>query len=114
MTLLRLYRQADAGDAAREMLASGAAAAVVLAAVAPIFLLVNWAPAPLVLPLLAVTWMAIAAVVAAIGLGLRPDRRPGEIGLWDIAAGFLFMGCAAALLSDPDALVALLGPASAD
>jgi hypothetical protein len=80
-----------------------------LAAV-PIVLLLPFAPRTLVLPILSLAAIAVAGLVALLAWAF-PARAHGDtVTAWDIAGAFALMGCAAAMLSEPENVVNLLGP----
>ncbi len=63
-------------------------------------------PAPLLLPA-----FSIAAVTAALAAGLfswllKREQRTAHVNSWDVAGGLMFVGVAAALMSNPEAALA--------
>lgn len=67
-----------------------------------------WAlPPPLVLPSIGV--LAIATAIAIAGAAwLTTQRKTATVNYWDIAGALTFIGIFAALLSDPELVLALL------
>jgi len=66
-------------------------------------------PRPLWLPVLSLAAIGVAAL-AAFAAWLHGEREESvSVTLWDIAGAFAFVGCAAAMLSRPEALLGLLG-----
>jgi hypothetical protein len=88
-----------------------AALAVLTAqAAAPIVLLIPFAPRPLVLPILSLASIAVAGLAALVAWAF-PARRGGDtITAWDVAGAFALIGCGAAMLSEPENVLNLLGP----
>jgi hypothetical protein len=85
----------------------------VLAALAavPIALLIPFAPRPLVLPILSVAAIAIAGVTALVAWAFSARRGGDTITAWDVAGAFALIGCGAAMLSEPENVLNLLGSA---
>jgi hypothetical protein len=77
----------------------------------PIVLLIPFAPRPLVLPILSLAAIAVAGLAALVAW-VFPARPGGAtITAWDVAGAFALIGCGAAMLSEPENVLNLLGPA---
>jgi hypothetical protein len=81
-----------------------------LAAV-PIVLVIPFAPRPLVLPILSLAAIAVAGLAALVAWAFPPRRGGDTITAWDVAGAFALIGCGAAMLSEPENVLSLLGPA---
>ena len=81
-----------------------------LAAV-PIVALIPFAPRPLILPILSLVALAVAALAALIAWASSPRRGEDTITAWDVAGAFALIGCGAAMLSEPENVLNLLGSA---
>jgi hypothetical protein len=57
--------------------------------------------------------MTVAAVAALIGWALRARWEGDRVTFWDIAGAFFFIGCAAAVLSQPENVLQLFGVSAA-
>jgi hypothetical protein len=87
-------------------------AAVAVAGSVPLLLIAALAPAGVVLPVFAVEAFVVAAVAAAVArLTSTPWGAP-RVSLWDVCGAFTFIGCAAAMVSEPENLLKLFGPAT--
>jgi hypothetical protein len=65
-------------------------------------------PAPLVLPVLSAFAVTTALAVAAYAC-LRSVKQTGaRLTAWDVAGGLIFIGFAAAMLSNPESITPLL------
>lgn len=74
---------------------------------APAFLMINFLDAQLVLPALSILLFSDAMVMALLAW-VKSENEPLEnVTLWELAGAFTMMGCAAAILGEPDQ-VALL------
>jgi hypothetical protein len=85
------------------------AAALMLAAAAPIVFTAALVPSTVVLPVL-----SVAALIAAAGVALAAWRSNARahgnaVTLWDIAGASALIGCGAAMLSKPENVVDLFG-----
>jgi hypothetical protein len=75
---------------------------VVLAApVVPLCAVVLLVRVPLVLPSLSLVSIASAAGIALLAWWIPVHRASDRITLWDVAGLYAFLGCAAAMLSEP-------------
>jgi hypothetical protein len=81
-----------------------------LAAV-PIVLIAAFVSRPLVLPVLSLSAITVAALVALLAWASRAKRRGDTLTAWDIAGACALIGCGAAMLSEPENVLNLLGPA---
>jgi membrane protease YdiL (CAAX protease family) len=78
-------------------------------AAAPAILLAAVLPPALLLPSLSLAALALAALAAAIAWIVGASRRGDHVTLWDVAGAFTLIGCAAAMLSKPESILALFG-----
>lgn len=75
----------------------------------PVFLLAWAVPSPLVLPAVSLGFFAIAAAAAATAWVGRAKRTDLRVTTWDVAGAFVLIGCAAAMLSQPENVLRLFG-----
>ena len=78
---------------------------LVLLAAAPIVLVATLVPRVAVLPALSLAAIAIAAIVATLAWWRNANRHAATVTLWDVAGAFMLIGCAAAMLSQPENLM---------
>lgn len=74
---------------------------------APAFLMINFLDPQLVLPGLSILLFAGAMIAALLARRKSEGETLENVTLWDVAGAFTLMGCAAAILGEPDQ-VALL------
>jgi len=84
-------------------------AVLIALAAAPIVLLLPFAPRTLVLPILSLAAIAAAGLAALLAWAFPARPRGDTVTAWDIAGAFALIGCAAAMLSEPENVVNLLG-----
>lgn len=77
-------------------------AAMAVAAALPLLLLVVLFPRPLVLPVLCLVAIVGAAVVSFVAWKRDSARDAQHVTAWDIAGALVLVGCAAAMLSQPE------------
>jgi hypothetical protein len=82
-------------------------AAVALAGLS-LLALARLVPAPLLLPTLSIVLLTMSGGCALLAWRLNGRRRPDRIDLWDIAGACAFVGCAAAMLSQPEHVLGVL------
>ncbi|WP_194454971.1 hypothetical protein [Bradyrhizobium sp. CCBAU 53421] len=68
----------------------------------PIVLTVRLVEPALVLPALSLVLFAEAAIAALAARVIHMRASVANLTLWDFAGAFTFMGCAAAILGEPD------------
>lgn len=68
----------------------------------PIVLTLRWVEPALVLPALSLLLFTEAAIAAIAARVIRARTSADHLTLWDFAGAFTFMGCAAAILGEPD------------
>ncbi|MGY4161143.1 putative membrane protein [Bradyrhizobium sp. USDA 4461] len=68
----------------------------------PIVLTVRLVELALVLPALSLALFAEAAIAALAARVIHARTSVAKLTLWDFAGAFTFMGCAAAILGEPD------------
>ncbi|WP_092127232.1 hypothetical protein [Bradyrhizobium erythrophlei] len=68
----------------------------------PIILTVRLVEPALVLPALSLVLFAEAAIAALAARVIHMRASVANLTLWDFAGAFTFMGCAAAILGEPD------------
>jgi hypothetical protein len=101
----------SATEAVLNYLKPHATLAVVTAlAAAPIVLIGAFVPRPLVLPVVSLAAIAAAALAALLAWA-GASRRRDTLTTWDIAGALAFIGCGAAMLSEPENVLDLLGHA---
>ena len=76
---------------------------------APILVAISLVPRAAAVPVICLTAFGLAAVVAlaAWSLGARRDRD--NVTPWDIAGAFVLVGCAAAVLAEPENILQTFG-----
>jgi len=82
---------------------------LVLLAAAPLFVVAVFVPRALFLPSVALAALGAAATVAFIAWWSRARRHGQTITLWDIAGACTLIGCAAAMLSEPEIVITTIG-----
>lgn len=80
-----------------------------LVATAPAVLLAAVLPPALLLPSLSLAALALAALAASIAWIVGASRRGDHVTLWDVAGALTLIGCAAAMLSNRESILALFG-----
>jgi hypothetical protein len=83
--------------------------ALAVLAAAPIMLVAVLVPRALVLPALSLTAIAIAMAAGTIAWWRRSREHAPTVTLWDVAGAFMLIGCAAAMLSQPEHLLEVFG-----
>jgi|SRR6185369_2348554 hypothetical protein len=96
----RPYRPAQAALNPVVLLTSLAIAAAV-----PLLLLASFVPRPLVLPVLSLTALGCAAVLALTAYWRNAPRHVESITLWDLAGGAALIGFAAGMLTGPEQIL---------
>lgn len=84
-------------------------AGLTLVAAAPLLLAAALVPRTVVLPTLTLAAIAAAGLAALAAWSLGARRHAKTITLWDIAGAFALIGCAAAMLSEPENVLQTLG-----
>jgi hypothetical protein len=84
-------------------------AAMTLLAAAPIVLVAVFVPRPLVLPVVSLVAITAAGLAALLAWLIRAKRRGNSLTTWDVAGACALIGCAAAMLSEPENVLAVLG-----
>lgn len=80
-------------------------AGLVTLATLPILLVASLVPRTLVLPSLSLVAIAAAALAALVAWSLGTRRHGNTVTLWDIAGALMLIGCAAAMLSEPERIL---------
>ena len=80
-------------------------AATATAAVLPLLLLISVVPRPLVLPVLCLVAAAGACALSFLAWKRGTIDNPQRVTTWDVAGAFAFIGCAAAIMSNPEHLI---------
>jgi len=99
------YRPARAALSPVVLLTSLAVATIV-----PVMLLASFVPRPLVLPVLSLTALGCAAVLALAAYWRRAPRHVESITLWDLAGGAALIGFAAGMLTGPEQIIYFVDP----
>jgi hypothetical protein len=73
-------------------------------------LLASFVPRPLVLPVLSLTALGCAAVLALAAYWRRAPRHVDSITLWDLAGGAALIGFAAGMLTGPEQIIYFVDP----
>jgi hypothetical protein len=82
-------------------------AAMAAVAALPLIALSALLPRPLVLPVLCLIAIAAAAVVSLVAWKRGAARDSRHVTAWDVAGALILVGCAAAMLSDPEQVIYL-------
>ena len=97
------------GRGAAVISAQAALALMVSVAAMPILLAMALVPPAAVLPAISFAAFAMAAI-AVLAAWLRHAPRQGvSVTLWDVAGALVLIGCAAAMLTQPEHLVEIFG-----
>jgi hypothetical protein len=81
-----------------------------VAAAVPLLLLVSFVPRPLVLPVLSLSALGCAAVLALAAYWRHAPRHVEGITLWDLAGGIALIGFAAGMLTGPEQILYFMDP----
>lgn len=81
------------------------AGALMLLAATPILLVAALVPRAAVLPTISLIAIAAAAGAAALAWWRKARRHAATVTLWDVAGAFVLIGCAAAMMSQPENLL---------
>jgi hypothetical protein len=87
-------------------------AGMAASAALPLLLLTVLLPRPLVLPVLCLVAIAGAAVVSFVAWKRGSARDAQHLTAWDVAGALVLVGCAAAMLSQPEQVIYLAETAS--
>jgi Na+/melibiose symporter-like transporter len=87
--------------------------AMAASAALPLYALTTLVPRELVLPALCLIAVAGAAIASLVAWRRGSVRNPQRVTAWDVAGALAFVACAAAILSDPQQIVALGNAATA-
>jgi hypothetical protein len=82
---------------------------LVLLGALPILLVAMLVPQVAVLPTLSLSALTLAAGTAAIAWWRKASRRGNTITLWDVAGALMLIGCAAAMMTQPEHLLEVFG-----
>ncbi|MPZ57638.1 MAG: hypothetical protein GEU91_14285 [Rhizobiales bacterium] len=106
----RRLAYADIVDALRP---HAALALFTLLAAIPLLLIASLTPAPLVLPVFSIIFLAFAGLVALFAWQTSAVRHSRTVTSWDVAGAFAFVGFAAAILSKPENILLAFAGATA-
>jgi hypothetical protein len=84
-------------------------AVLTVLAAAPIALVAVFVPRPLVLPVVSLIAIAAAGLAALLAWLIQTQQRSNTLTTWDVAGACALIGCAAAMLSEPENVIGLLG-----
>lgn len=84
-------------------------AGLALFAAAPLFVIAALVPRAVFLPSVSLAAIAAAATTAFMAWWFGARRHSQTITLWDIAGAFVLIGCAAAMMSEPESLLQVGG-----
>lgn len=82
---------------------------MVLLAGAPLLFVATIVPHAAVLPAISLTAIALAAAIGAFAWWRNTKRHTATVTLWDIAGAFMLIGCAAAMMTQPENLMQVFG-----
>lgn len=83
--------------------------ALSLLAAAPFMLAIAFVPPAAVLPTISLAALTLAALVAGYAWWRKANRHGQTVTLWDVAGACVLIGCAAAMLTEPDNLMQVFG-----
>jgi hypothetical protein len=106
-------RQWAYGDTIASLGPRAIPAVLAVAAAGVVLLLPAHLRAPLVLPILSVASLAIAGFAALFAWWSGCERHSAQVTGWDVSGAFALIGCAAAMLSEPDSVLRALDQAMA-
>jgi len=69
-------------------------------------------PGSVLLPALSLLSFAIAGGLSLLAWLVQAERRTSHMNLWDVAGAYVFIGCAAGMLSRPEHVLELFGVAT--
>jgi hypothetical protein len=84
-------------------------AVLALAAAAPIAFIAALVPRELVLAAFSIVAMTVAITIAAMAWWRNAARHSANVTSWDVAGVFMLIGCAAAIMTEPENLLQLFG-----
>lgn len=87
-------------------------AGLALLAAAPLFIIAALVPRPLFLPSISLAAIAAAAAASFAAWWLGSHRHGNTVTLWDVAGACALIGCAAAMLSEPEVILTTIGKTS--
>jgi hypothetical protein len=76
----------------------------------PAFLIIHLLEPGLILPALSILLFSYAAIVAIAAYSIHADWNSENVTLWNISGAFTMMGCATAILSEPDQVAQFFEP----
>jgi hypothetical protein len=76
---------------------------------APAFLMIHFLDPQLVLPALSILLFSDAMITALLARAKSENVTSENVTLWDIAGALTMLGCAAAILGEPDQVALLFG-----
>ena len=82
-------------------------AAMAVSAALPLWLLASLLPRPLVLPTLCLVAIAGAGVASFVAWRRNAAADSRNVTAWDVAGALAFVGCAAAIMSNPEQMIVL-------
>lgn len=82
---------------------------MVLLAAAPILAVAAVVPRATVLPTVSLVAIVVGAIAAIAAWQFRVRHHSNTVNLWDIAGAFVLIGCAAAMLSEPENILQAFG-----
>lgn len=85
---------------------------LVLLAATPLFIVAALVPRSLFLPSLTLVAIAAAAAATVAAWWLGSRRHSNTVTLWDVAGACALIGCAAAMLSEPEVILNTIGKTS--
>jgi hypothetical protein len=78
-----------------------------IAGVTSLIVILSAIRAPLFLPLLSLVSFASAALIALLAWWASSESAGDRITLWDVAGAYVFIGCAAGMLGEPEQVMEL-------
>jgi hypothetical protein len=81
-----------------------------IVAALPLLVAASLVPLPLVLPVLSITFLAAATLLALLARCSGSDRKSDKVTVWDVCGACAFIGLAAAILSEPENVITAFAP----
>ena len=76
---------------------------------APLLIAISWVPPAIALPVICLVAFGLAALVALAAWSFGARRDSDNVTPWDVAGVFVLVGCAAAMLSEPENILQTFG-----
>lgn len=109
MTDLRTLHRSEPHPLGVQILSHVKMAVLVALSAAPILVAISLVPRTAAVPVICLTAFGLAALVGLAAWSLGARRDSDNVTAWDIAGVFVLVGCAAAMLSEPENILQTFG-----